>query len=284
VYDRKTRPAVTLDGQEIHASRLSLTDIAMTLFDPAQFYALVKSAEPERAMDELSMTTQALLHLIDKADWTSQYEALLARFWSAHETTYRTLAKLSFLDALVRQRARQAISADGYQLALEALGLERFPERVDGLETAAIGERAVVSVLSLDGQIVPGLFQLTSKNTHHSFIHVLGPKPGVREYIGHDTALTQQKMLEAVHASPAHVAYLHAAPEDNDAPHRLDVITLEQDVFPRYLQQQHQLNLNPDHVFLRYLPGTSRTPLGSAHSPVTKVHTTTKKRSASATP
>lgn len=334
-FSTDSRPAVAVDGQEIYASRLSLTEIAMATFDGAVFYALLQSAEPERPMDEVSLTTRQILLLIDKTDWPLAYKALLEAFWCRHEATYRIIAKLSFLDTLARQRKRQTISLDGYQLALEALGLERFPANIDELETAAVGQRATVSVLSFNDQIVPCLFQWTSKTTNHSFIHVLGHKPTVIEYIGHNTELTKQKLLEAVNASPAHAVYLHAASDDSDAPHSLEIITLDRDVFSAltaaqkdyslerltpdalfllvehglslistvdcwhvqpeiiervphpdkaanrlmrtYLKQQHQLDLEPDHVFLRYIPGTSRTPLGSAHSPVNQVHSPNEK-------
>lgn len=334
-FSTDTHPAVALDGHEIYTSRLSLTEIGMALFDEARLYALLQNAEPERPMDELSMTTRQMLLLIDQADWPSQYEALLGAFWDRHEATYRLLAKLSFLDTLTRLHKRKLISVDGYQLALEVLGLEGFPMSVEELETSGSGQRAKVSLLSFNGQVVPCLFLLTSRNTDHNFIHVLGHKPTVTEYIGDDAELTKQKLLEAVNASPAHAAYLHTASDDNDAPHNIEIIALNRDVFSAltvaqkqysldrltpdalfllierglslvgavgcwplqpeiltrvphptkaanrlmrlYLRQHHQLDLEPDHVFLRYLPGTSRTPLGSAHSPVNQVHTPSEK-------
>jgi hypothetical protein len=334
-FSTDTHPAVSVDGQEIYGLRLSLTEIAMATFDGATFYALVQSAEPERTMDDVSLSTRQVLQLIDNTDWSSEYEALLRAFWSRYQSTYCTLAKLSFLDTLGRQRKRQIISQDGYQLGLEALGLTRFPASVEELESAGVGSRTEASVLAFNGQIVPCLFQLTSNNTHHSFIHVLGHKPAVTEYIGDNPQLTRQKMLDAINNSAALAAYLHGAADDRDDPHRLEVITVDGDIFSAltaahlersldrltldglfllverglslistldywplrteileriphpakatnrlmraYLKQRHELDLDPDHVFLRYVPGKTRTPLGSPQAPVTYVHSPASK-------
>lgn len=331
-FTTETRPAVLVDGQDVYAWRLSLTDVAVASFDAAGFYALMQSAEPERALDDgtPSFTTTQALTLIDTADWPRHYEALLTAFWAKHEKTYRALAKLSFLDTLARQRARKAISLDGYNLALEALGLNRFPTEVEALETTAIGERTVVRVVSLNGQVVPGIFQLTSKNTSHSFIHILGQKPVVVEYIGDNPELTKHKLLEALNASSWLMPFLDMALEPGAAPLALDTTIIDGDIFSTltaaqkafsfkqlgtdtlfmlversltlvsalehwpmqpdilkriphpsmaanrlmraYLRQHHQLDQNPDHVFIRYVHGTSRTPLGSIHTPTTYVH------------
>jgi hypothetical protein len=336
-FTTDTRPAVFVDGQELYTRRLSLTDVAVTSFDAAGFYGLMQSAEPERPFDEgtPSLTTTRVLALIDKADWPRHYETLLTAFWARHETTYRTLAKLSFLDTLGRYHTRKIISLDGYNLALEAMGLDRFPTTVEALETSARGERTVVRVVLLNGNIVPGIFQLTSKNTSHSFIHIIGQRPAVFEYIGDDPELMRQKLLNALNTSPCLAPYLDVADERGDAPFTLDIKTLDEDIFSAltraqkafsleqhaqhthvdtlfmwvergltlvsaldrwelqpdivkripnplkaanrlmrgYLKNDHQLDMNPDHVFIRYIRGTSTTPLGSAHSPITYVHT-----------
>jgi hypothetical protein len=334
-FTTDTRPAVFADGQEIYTQRLSLTDVAVTSFDAARFYALMQSAEPERPIDEgtPSLTTTLALKLIDKADWPRHYEALLAAFWARHEMTYRTLAKLSFLDTLARYHTRKLISVDGYNLALEAMGLDRFPTTIEALETSAKGERTVVRVVLLNDQILPGIFQLTSKNTSHSFIHITGQRPAVFEYISDNPELMKQKLLNALNASPWLASYLHVVDKQGSAPVTLDIKTLDEDIFSAltraqkefsfeqhshthadalfmlvergltlasaldrwelqpdilkripnplraanrlmhgYLKNSHQLDANPDHIFIRYIRGTSTTPLGSAHSPVTHVH------------
>lgn len=336
-FTTDTRPAVAVDGQEVYAWRLSLTDVAVTSFDAASFYGLMQSAEPDHPLDEgaPSLTTTLILKLIDKADWPRHYEALLAAFWARHEMTYRTLAKLSFLDTLARYHTRKMISLDGYNLALEAMGLDRFPTTVEALETSAKGERTVVRVVLLNGNIVPGIFQLTSKNTSHCFIHITGQRPAVFEYISDNPELMRQKLLNALNTSPSLAPSLDVADKQGDAPFTLDITTLDDDIFSTltraqktfsleqhtqhthadalfmlvergltlvsaldrwelqpdivkripnplkaanrlmrgYLKKDHQLDVNPNHVFIRYVRGTSTTPLGSAHSPITYIHT-----------
>lgn len=336
-FTTDTRSAVFVDGQELYTWRLSLTDVAVTSFDTASFYALMQSAEPERPLDEgtPSLTTTLALKLIDKEDWPGHYETLLAGFWARHEMTYRTLAKLSFLDTLARYHTRKMISLDGYNLTLEAMGLDRFPTTIEALETSGKGERTVVRVVLLNDQILPGIFQLTSKNTSHSFIHITGQRPAVFEYISDNPELMRQKLLNALNTSPWLASYLDVADKQGNAPFTLDIKTLDEDIFSAltraqkalsleqhsqhthvdarfmlvergltlvsaldrwelqpdivkripnplkaanrlmrvYLKNDHQLDVNPDHVFIRYVRGTSTTPLGSAHSPITYVHT-----------
>lgn len=334
-FTTDTRPAVFVDGQELYTRRLSLTDVAVTSFDAASFYALMQSAEPERPLDEgtPSLTTTLVLTLIDKADWPRHYETLLTAFWARHELTYRTLAKLSFLDTLGRYHTRKMISLDGYNLTLEAMGLDRFPTTVEALETSAKGEHTVVRVVLLNEQILPGIFQLTSKNTSHSFIHITSQRPAVFEYISDNPELMRQKLLNALNTSPWLASYLDVADKQGSAPFTLDIKVLDEDIFSAltraqkafsfelhsqhthadalfmlvergltlvsaldrwelqpdivkripnplkaanqlmrgYLKNNHQLDMNPDHVFIRYVRGTSTSPLGSAHSPITYV-------------
>ncbi|WP_297846176.1 DUF6543 domain-containing protein [Pseudomonas sp.] len=344
-FTTETDPAIQVDGHEQYTRQLSLTDLAMTLFDPASYVALIKCAEPDRPLHESKPlpTTGLLINFINASHWEHEYRTLVERFWARHEATYCLLARLSFVEGLARQYLKKKITLEGYTLALDVLGLNRFPSTLAILQHPVSGEKAVISLLSLNGQTVPGMFQLKSRVTSHCFIHTLGEAPSTAEYICHDQNANPQKLLEALNACswlgtfkegiPLHEdADISAQPLDGDlfsaltaaqktfsleqltaqrsgahSAHEdehsevmfkpierglalvsaLDLWQPQSDVLKRIpdpkkiaqrlmrnaLVKKHQLEVAPDTVFIRYLHGTSTTPLGSAHSPVTYVHT-----------
>ncbi|MEB0093607.1 hypothetical protein RHM65_11335 [Pseudomonas sp. CCI4.2] len=339
-FSTETAPDVHVDGDEQYALTLSLTEVAIASFDPARFLALIKCAEPDRPLFG-SLTSGFLIKLIRSALWEHDYHVLVERFWAHHEATYCILARLSFVDGLSRQYIKKKITLEGYTLALDALGLDRFPTTLELLERPICGERAAISLLSLNGQIVPGVFQLKSKVTSHCFIHTLGDTPTTVEYIDDGQNLGSSKQLETLNAC-AWLAPLLDGVQLQDDTH-LSTTLVNGDVFtaltaaqktflledltaqrleaylgldgrddvalfkpierglalvsaidlwqqpdvskriprPKKVAQRlvrnalfkgHQLDLSPDTVFVRYVRGTSTTPLGSAHAPVNFVH------------
>ncbi|EPM87531.1 hypothetical protein A249_26015, partial [Pseudomonas syringae pv. actinidiae ICMP 18804] len=138
------------------------------------------------------------------------YSALLEAFRDRHAETFRVLSRLSFLDTLARQYAHRHISLDGYVLALDALGLSKFPVDAQALEQSGRGQKSEVRMLSLGGETVPGIFQVRSKTTSHCFIHVLGAKGKVIEYISDDPQHMTDRLLAAMNASGVYGHVLHA--------------------------------------------------------------------------
>ncbi|MDB6050478.1 MAG: hypothetical protein JWR17_3224 [Pseudomonas sp.] len=338
-------PAIQVDGHEHYALQLSLSDLAMASFDTGSYLALIKCAEPDRPLHVSNplLTTQSVIEFINASRWEQDYSTLLEAFWARHEATYCVLARLSFVEGLARQYKKTKITLEGYTLALDMLGLDRFPTTLSSLQHPINGERTAISLLSINGQTVPGIFQLKSKLTSHCFIHTLGDAPTTIEYISHDQHGDPHKWLHALNAcswlglladgmpsleaadvSPYAVdgdlfaaltaaqktfalALFTAQPfEAHSAEHEVDDAIIfkpiergmamvsaldlwqpQPDVAKRLpdhkkiaqrlmrsaLVKNHQLDSSPDTVFIRYLRGTSTTPLGSAHSPVTYVHT-----------
>jgi len=336
--------AIHADGREHYTAQLSLTDLGIAFFDPATFFALIDCAEQDHIPDSETpeLTTSMAIDLVAYATWSSDYERLFLAFWAKHETTYRTLAKLSFLEGVARQYTQKKLSLDGYNLALDALGLNQFPTSVEELEQPARGQKATITMLSHNGVIVPGLFQLQSRNTSHCFIHTLGEKPACFEYISDDLDWMKQKLLDALNASPWLMPYLDPtqgassttfsttlvegdlftaltaaqrgfsleyqgiadADQFTDPKHRdehlllkpierclavvsaLDLWEIQPEILKRIpkplktarrlmrraLEEKHQLKINPDHIFIRYIRGTSTTPLGDARNPANHVH------------
>ncbi|WP_459199994.1 dermonecrotic toxin domain-containing protein [Pseudomonas tremae] len=196
-------PAVDDQGQEHYSVSLSLTDVALTSFEPEHFLALYRSVITDTPISEdtpLLMTRQVFKWIGDMP-LDHDYSAILEAFRVRHEATWRTLARLAFLDNLARQHTHRHISRDGYRLALDALGMSRFPLDGHVLDDSGRGELTEVRLLSLNGEQVPGIFQVRSKTTSHCFIHILGAKGKIAEYISDDPAHMPQRLLAAMNAS-----------------------------------------------------------------------------------
>jgi len=345
-----TYPEVGPEGIEQHECSLSVVALARTSLDPAAFLGLIRSMEADRALHPSlpSLTLKKLTWLIVRSRWMEDYQALQDRFWEQHERTYRLLSTLSFLDGLCQLRSQRKVSLEGYHLGLDALGLSALPASLDDLESTAVARHSIVSVVEFEGQVVPGIFQLRSKNTSHCYLHILGDQPQCTEYISLDAPWREQPLLDALNRSPWHRRHLdtlqrtgksqklapatltvracsddlfavltqaqrqfapsdlpveNAASETDevDASDRwrmpinrslkligaLDLWGAQTDIRARipdplktanrlmrqWLRHDHGLDARPEHVFIRYLQGTSTTPLGHARAPATQVQT-----------
>lgn len=328
-------PAISTDGDEHFDLRLSLTELAMSCFDMPWFLALsrcpIKNNELSPAIPGLSAAK--LLNRLRDSTWENDYDERFVHFWGRHEKTWRALSKLAFLDQLARQSARKKISRDGYLLALDAMGLSDFPTSPASLNDAARGPLSEVHMLAINDELVPGIFQIRSKNTAHCFIHVMGSK-SVIEYISDDPVQMGAKLFEALKTARG----LVHLPDLDSATAQHQAVLLQDDMFDALTRLQKQrrpidhsddplglpgsadllrpikrslalvsavelwnvqpdilrhipvlqrsaakvmaaalfnrygLRLNPYHVFIRYLPGTSTTPLGTARQPGNFVH------------
>lgn len=341
VYIRFTTehdPAIANDGSEHFSLRLSLTELGMACFDSNYFLALTHCQVDNDALSPAipGLSASALLEMLSSTSWDLGYDNYFSRFWSRHEKTYRALSKLAFLDQLARQHSRKKISHEGYQLALETLGLKHYPTSPDCMTEVTRGQQAELHMLSVNGDLVPGIFQLRSKTTSHCFIHILGSK-NVTEYISDDPRQMTARLLDALRAASGLVhlpdadtpwrtttvqgatlvegdlfdalaraqKHLGIIDESHDALGRPIIVDVLKpikrslalvsavdiwNVQPQILRQipvaersagqlmrnalftRYGLLLNPNHVFIRYLPGTSTTPLGDARHPVNHVH------------
>lgn len=196
-------------------------------------------------------------------------------------------------------------------------------------------------MLSHNGVMVPGVFQLKSRNTSHCFIHVLGEKPATMEYISDELDWMKPKLIDALNAtawlapclnlsqtadlsafetivingdvfsalSDAQHAFLLKQVEAPDIDllddprwreddlllkpiersltlvSALDLCETQPDISKRIpnplatarkvmrqaVQDKLGMTLDPDQVFIRYLRGTSITPLGDARNPANHV-------------
>ncbi len=347
-FSTETHSAVHADGREDYRVLLSLTEIGLASFAPASFLALITCAASDQPLDGAPELTAAMaINFIVRAPWLHEYKKQLNAFWTHHGKTWCTLAKLAFLDGIAQQLARKKLSFDGYRLALDALGLQRLPDNVDDLEHLAPGGKATVSMLSHKGVMVPGIFQLKSRNTAHCFIHVLGEKPVTLEYISNELDWMKPKLIEALNAatwlapclnlsqtadlsavetvvitgdlfsalSDAQHAFLLKQVEEPDIDllsdpgwredelllkpverslamvSALDLCETQPDiskripnplatarkVMRRAVRDTLGMSLDPDQVFVRYLRGTSITPLGNARNPANHVQTPSEK-------
>ncbi|HEY0288918.1 MAG TPA: DUF6543 domain-containing protein [Pseudomonas sp.] len=227
-----TRPAVEPDGVEHYERRLSVKDLARAITNPAAFFGLIRNKEADRALhpDLPSLTLSKLARLITQSMWMINYQTLLDAFWAKHEYSYRFLARLSFMDGICHLRSQRRISREGYQLALDALGLSEFPAHLENQEPNVVGEHSVISLVMLDDQVVPGMFQLKSKNTAHCYLHTLGEHSDCIEYISDDAPWQEQPLLKALNRSPWHRRYLDIAHAAGEAT-RLVMIECRDDLF-----------------------------------------------------
>ncbi|MEQ7921346.1 DUF6543 domain-containing protein [Xanthomonas sp. WHRI 1810A] len=335
-FSTDAQPGVSPDGVERHECRLSVAELARTSLDPATFLGLMRSMEADRPLhpDTPELTLKKLIRLITQSTWTEDYQGLLNTFWAKHERTYHLLARCSFIDGLCQLRSQRRISADGYRLALDTLGLSTFPDSLASLDAESVARLSVVGLVELNGRTVPGIFQLKSRNTDHCYLHVLGEEPQCIEYISADAPWREPPLLDALNRSPWHRSYLDAVPRIDHATGLglrdcsgdvFRALTLAQQAFvaeclkpegldaadsvlmpiqrslkhvaaldiwdehadirsripvalqtanhmmKRWLNDNYALDANPDQVFIRYLPGSSTTPLGHARAPVTEV-------------
>jgi hypothetical protein len=203
-FSTETNPEVDDQGRERYSRRMTLTDIGVLSFNGAIMRGLLQHTVTDRPLDESTpaLTAQAAINLIINSRWFLDYPALIERFWARHRETYRALAKLSFLDKLARQYARKLITREGYELALDALGLEAFPDSAACLETSGRGLRAVAHMLSINEQALPDAFQIRSKNTSHCFIHMPEGRTAPLEYISDDPAHMKKKLFDALSTLP----------------------------------------------------------------------------------
>ncbi|WP_024647342.1 dermonecrotic toxin domain-containing protein [Pseudomonas syringae] len=230
-FSTENRPAVEDDGHEHYSAHLSLTQVALATFDPARFGALYRSdiADTPLSDETLSLSMAQVFKWISELPLDRDYSATIDAFRARHAATFRTLSRLSFLDTLTRKYAHRHISRDGYFLALDALGLSVFPADAEALEQSGRGEKSEVRVLSLGGETLPGIFQVRSKTTSHCFIHVLGAKGNVIEYISDDPQYMTDRLLAAVNASGLYGHAMHAL--DQEARLVADAVLITGDLF-----------------------------------------------------
>jgi hypothetical protein len=274
-------PSVDEDGTERHNLRLSLTDVAQLSFDPWRFSGLQRCAIVETPLttDAPSLSAPKLFAHIRNAAWPNDYHAVLTGFWARHRSTYRSLCKLGFVDGLARQLARKQISLDGYLLTLDALGLRKFPHSLSALEHHGRGQKTEVRGLSLDGEPIPGIFQIRSKNTSHCFIHVVGTRGQTIEYISDDPKEMTRRMLDALNNSAWHRRLLHMAEQTDRSGMVVESSLIKGDVFTALTRAQEDAAIeltgaedydrfNLLKPIARALALASATELWQAHSPV----------------
>lgn len=323
-FSSETSPAVDDQGNERYSRRMTLTDIGMLSFNGPMMHGLMQLTFADKPLDKSTpgLTARSALELIINARWPLDYPAMMENFWAKHRDTYRALAKLSFLDELARHYERKDISGEGYQLALEALGLEAFPESGLCLHLAVRGTWSTASMLSIDDQLIPEAFQLQSKNTSHCFIHTPGGRAAPVEYISNEPRHMTQKLVAALDAARGQqevsgraslseikgdvftattaaqerrsLHYFESQVGLGPQPNPFSIIerglsllsamdiwqsepgilqkiptplTTAAEVMAKALQDKHGWKLNPDLVFIRYLRGTSISPLGDARHP-----------------
>ncbi|MCD5995174.1 hypothetical protein KDX38_16165 [Pseudomonas sp. CDFA 602] len=228
-----THPSVATDGRERYRLRLSLTDTALACFDGPRAMALFRSSiEPAPLSDEDSNLSAAqAFKLILHSPWSNDYTAALESFWTRHRATYCTLWRLAFLDDLSRHYASTRITREGYLLSLNAMGLADFPSDAASTVDPALDVRAETRTLCVNGEQVPGLFQFRSRLTSHCFIHVLGAREKIIEYISDDPAEMTRRLIAALNDSALHRQVLSALEQTADATPVAESQVIEGDVF-----------------------------------------------------
>jgi hypothetical protein len=203
-------PAVGTDGQECFEQRLSLRNLGREILNPPAFLALRRCAEPDRTLSAQApgLTIAHFFTLLIEARWVQEYEQMQNQFWLRHGATWEMLAKLTFLDGLERLHSRKRLNREGYRLALDAMGLARFPQTLAELQSEQ-PRRADVRCLRLDGVIIPGIFHLRSSTTGHCYLHLPGPHAQCHEYISDDALWRPEQVLTALNASSWHRLHLN---------------------------------------------------------------------------
>ncbi|KPY80895.1 hypothetical protein ALO97_05290 [Pseudomonas syringae pv. tagetis] len=265
-FSTQTLPALNDEGHESYSIELSLTDVALSAtFDPGQFVRLYRSEItsthwPEEAS---SLSATQLVKWISEAHLDRDYSTALEVFRTRHAATFRTLSRLGFLDVLARQFLSGHISRAGYFLTLDALGLSDFPADVATLEQSGRGQKSEIRMLSLNGDTVQGIFQVRSKATSHCFIHILGAKGNVIEYISEDPGEMTRRLLAAMNVSGLYGHALHAL--DQDAVIVADAPLLAGDVFTELSQASlTETQFNSENIDLLKPVSRSLTLAGAA--------------------
>ncbi len=221
-------------GQEHDSLECSLTDLAVASADQQQSSALLGCVPvDDRPLPELpQLTASALLVKTLDNRWFDDYKAQLDRFWQRHAETWLSLARLAFLDGLARQRKRTTLSEAGFHLTLNALGYLAFPADSQALMSPdAPGDKAEVRLLYIDGEVVPGLFQVRSRLNSHCFIHLPGTAQATIEYISDDDAVISRRLLQALNGSNWHRQWLDQRAADHDQPPHIESRPVTGDVF-----------------------------------------------------
>ncbi len=205
-FSTALEPAVETDGRERFELRLTLRELGRETLNPPGLLALRRCAEADRPLSASTpyMTVSAFFELLIEARWTMEYEQMQRQFWEQHSDTWEMLAKLALLDEVTRLHSRKRIDNDGHLLALDALGLGRFPQSLQDLQPVRPPARSVVRGVALNGEIIPGIFHVRSNTTGHCYVHVLGSAPQCHEYISDDAPWKADKVLEAINASAWH--------------------------------------------------------------------------------
>nr|WP_314575045.1 DUF6543 domain-containing protein [uncultured Pseudomonas sp.] len=334
-------PAVDINGDEHFDLRLSLRQLVRASTHASSFTALQRCAEPKGPVHgaPVELTVEQLFKLLMSVNWVDEHEALSGQFWARHLDTWQLLAKLSFLDHLNHLQQRKKISADGYRLALDAMGLTDFPKTLEQVHDNPRPRRSTVQGVTLNDEAIPGIFHMRS-HFGHCFIHMLGDRASCCEYICDDAPWQPQKVLDALNASPWHRQHLdlsHASPrfelsepiadlflylgnaQQQFSTERLwdaDFLELAQDIsadeedlllapirpalalisaldhwhdeaqllrriptllgsadklMGKWLQQDHAVAIDPQHVFVRYLRGHAIRPWGHPRIPANHV-------------
>ncbi|MDO7927565.1 hypothetical protein Q6A51_12290 [Pseudomonas sp. KFB-139] len=245
-FTTENRPSVDERGRERYSARLSLTELALISGDTSRLADLLSCTITDTlpAPDTPSLSSRTLFDLIINAPWVDDYTSKVNAFWHKHETTYRALARLSFLDVLARKFARKKISRNGYYLTLDALGLKHFPADSQALEQTARGNSSEVRMLSVNAQLVPGIFQVRSLNTSHCFIHVLGDTATITEYISDEPRQMTQRLLDALNASRQHRLWLNKYIADESLALVVESVVLQGDVFSHLTDAQKTFALD----------------------------------------
>lgn len=213
LFSTDLEPAVGTDGKECFEQRLSLRNLGREILNPPALLALRRCAEPDRVLSKEApgLTIAHFFTLLIEARWVEQYEEMQSQFWLRHAGTWEMLAKLTFLDGLERLHSRKRVNAEGYRLALDAMGLAGFPQTLAELQSGR-PSRGVVCCLTLNGVIIPGIFHLRSSTTGHCYLHLPGPQAQCHEYISDDVPWRPEQVLTALNASSWHRLNLNTAP------------------------------------------------------------------------
>lgn len=205
-FSTALEPAVEADGRERFELRLTLRELAREVLNPPALLALRRCAEADRPLSASTptLTVSVFFELLTEARWTLEYEQVQRQFWEQHGETWKMLAKLAFLDGVTRLHSRKRVDNEGHLLALDALGLEGFPQTLQDLQQVRSSGRSEVRGLALNGEIIPGIFHVRSNTTGHCYVHVLGSTPQCHEYISDDAPWRADKVLEAINASAWH--------------------------------------------------------------------------------
>ncbi|MCV4281303.1 dermonecrotic toxin domain-containing protein [Pseudomonas capsici] len=245
-FTTENRPSVDERGRERYSARIPLTELALIAGDVNRLPDLLACTLTDALVDPdtPSLSTKALFDSIVDAPWIDDYASKVDSFWNKHEATYRSLARLSFLDGLAQKFARKRISRNGYYLTLNALGFKDFPSDSRSLEQSTRGEGSQIHMLTINGQPVPGIFQVRSLNTSHCFIHLLGHGAAISEYISDDPRQMTRRLLEAFNASVQHRLWLDQHITSENVALVIESVVVKDDVFVCLTEAQKRLALD----------------------------------------